>query len=219
MICRLAGQLRSCKRRPRYLESRRRPERVRHHRNALQTRESVSEGLLPKNHGGVAAARSFEHHDFGGHCRQSISYSIKQASTRQPLYCLSIHRYIMHSNQTPRDNHGHLSEFAMSQVRIFPSRLCSRWAVPIWLTLTIVWTPGRAVAHQIDGPPVMMLSAELEDTEQKSDAGKPIDACTWVREIFRQHVLMVAREEFGFVMRDVTLGEPVDHNSVVCRDR
>ncbi len=104
----------------------------------------------------------------------------------------------------------------MSQVRIFPSRLCSRWAVPIWLTLTIVWTAERAVAYQIDGPPVMMLSAELEDTEQKSEAGKPIDACTWVREIFRQHVLMVAREEFGFVTRDVTLGEPVDRDSPEC---
>ncbi|MEZ6031753.1 MAG: hypothetical protein R3C17_01495 [Planctomycetaceae bacterium] len=104
----------------------------------------------------------------------------------------------------------------MSQARIFLSRLWVWLAVPIWLTLTTLSPAGRAVADQIDGPPMMMLSAELEDTEQKNDAGKPIDACTWVREIFRQHILMVAREEFGFVTRDVTLGEPVDRDSPEC---
>ena len=104
----------------------------------------------------------------------------------------------------------------MCQERILLSRLCVWFAVAICLTLTTASPAGRAVADQIDGPPVMMLSAELEDNEQKNEAGKPIDASTWVREIFRQHVLLVVREEFGFLTRDVTLGEPVDRDSPDC---
>ena len=94
--------------------------------------------------------------------------------------------------------------------------------VAVWMTAVVLLvlfaesSSGLASAEQIHGHPVMMLSTTKEDPSQKSADGKPIDTSTWIREIFRQHVLMVAREEFGFVTRDVTLGEPVDRNSPEC---
>ena len=103
------------------------------------------------------------------------------------------------------------------------SRTCAfKRRFMVWITavfLIVLFaesSSGFAVAEQINGHPVMMLSITPEDPSQKSPDDKPIDTCTWIREIFRQQVLMVAREEFGFATRDVTLGEPVDRNSPEC---
>ncbi len=75
----------------------------------------------------------------------------------------------------------------------------------------VVVDAGDSIDH-----PIMMLSATWEDVSQVNEAGRAIDASTWVREIFRQHFLMIAREEFGFRTRDATLGEPVDRESADC---
>lgn len=104
----------------------------------------------------------------------------------------------------------------MSKQQKFPRHAPAWFALSLLLTMTAVSIPGRVDADQADAPPVLMLSAELEDPSQTNAAGKPIDASTWVREIFRQHILMIAREEFGFVTRDATLGEPVDPDSPEC---
>jgi len=90
-------------------------------------------------------------------------------------------------------------------IRIIP------WAIAMGLLPAIV-----AAAEAPAVRPRMMLSATWEDMSQVNDAGRAIDSSTWVREIFRQHVLMIAREEFGFRTRDATLGEPVDRESPDC---
>lgn len=104
----------------------------------------------------------------------------------------------------------------MSRMCAFKRRFMAWIIAIVSLVLFAESSSGLAVAEQINGHPVMMLSTTAEDPSQKSRDGKPIDTSTWIREIFRQHVLMVAREEFGFATRDVTLGEPVDRNSPEC---
>ncbi len=74
----------------------------------------------------------------------------------------------------------------------------------------------QAKAADVKPPPRMMLSATLEDYRQKDERNRQLEVNTWIREFFRQSVLMVAREDFGMVTRDAVLGEPIDEESPDC---
>ncbi len=75
---------------------------------------------------------------------------------------------------------------------------------------------GMPAASDADRPPTMMLSVTTEGYRQKNDKDQELDPNTWIREFFRQSLLMVAREEFGMLTRDGVLGEPIDEESTEC---
>jgi|GEM_PF-5665130 len=75
---------------------------------------------------------------------------------------------------------------------------------------------SSAAASEQDSPSVMMLSVTVQDPTQRNEDGEKTDSPSWTREVFRQYLSMVAREEFGLITRDAMLDEPVDVNSSDC---
>ncbi len=84
------------------------------------------------------------------------------------------------------------------------------------ISLGVTRSFSSAAASEQDSPSVMMLSVTVQDPTQLNEDGQQTDSPSWTREIFRQYLLMVAREEFGLITRDAMLDEPVNVSSGDC---